>query len=203
MILLAIATTPAAAVEQNCRFVQAQGRARSLLQRQEEALAATAQAGPPADDGQTLEYAAREPAGRRGHVSQHQQYLPRLLSGLASAVQYRGAASRRTTPALPPPPRLCRFAECEMNEPRVGGIVHRHAAERALQREPLGLGHRLRRRWPAIAPTTFAPAAFEIRERHDLVHETDAAGVLRRRSARRSARSGGPAARQRHRRAAG
>ena len=49
MILLAIATTPAAAVEQNCRFVQAKAEREACYKRQEEALAARRKPAPPTD----------------------------------------------------------------------------------------------------------------------------------------------------------
>ncbi|MBB4424562.1 hypothetical protein GGD66_003108 [Bradyrhizobium sp. CIR48] len=55
LIVLAISTTPAAAVEQNCRFIQAKADREACYKRQEDELAAKRKPVAPANDGQTLE----------------------------------------------------------------------------------------------------------------------------------------------------
>ncbi|MBR1179126.1 hypothetical protein JQ617_34535 [Bradyrhizobium sp. KB893862 SZCCT0404] len=52
---LAISATPAAAVEQNCRFIQAKPDREACYKRQEEELAAKRKPAAPASDGTTLE----------------------------------------------------------------------------------------------------------------------------------------------------
>ncbi|TQF36554.1 hypothetical protein UNPF46_21885 [Bradyrhizobium sp. UNPF46] len=52
---VAISATPAAAVEQNCRFIQAKPDREACYKRQEEELAAKRRPAAPAGDGQTLE----------------------------------------------------------------------------------------------------------------------------------------------------
>jgi hypothetical protein len=52
---LAISATPAAALEQNCRFIQAKPEREACYKRQEEELAAKRKPAAPASDGTTLE----------------------------------------------------------------------------------------------------------------------------------------------------
>lgn len=52
---LAISTTPAAALEQSCRFIQAKPEREACYKRQEDELAAKRKPAPPANDGTTLE----------------------------------------------------------------------------------------------------------------------------------------------------
>ena len=52
---LAISVTPAAAVEQNCRFIQAKAEREACYKRQEEELAAKRKPAAPTNDGPTLE----------------------------------------------------------------------------------------------------------------------------------------------------
>ena len=52
---LAISATPAAAVEQNCRFIQAKPEREACYKQQEEELAAKRKPAAPASDGTTLE----------------------------------------------------------------------------------------------------------------------------------------------------
>ena len=49
LIALAVTTTPAAAVDQNCRFIQAKAEREACYKRQEEALAAKRKPAPPTD----------------------------------------------------------------------------------------------------------------------------------------------------------
>ncbi|UPK26599.1 hypothetical protein IVB26_36070 [Bradyrhizobium sp. 195] len=55
LLALAISATPAAAVEQNCRFIQAKADREACYKRQEEELAAKRKPAAPANDGTTLE----------------------------------------------------------------------------------------------------------------------------------------------------
>jgi hypothetical protein len=55
LIALAISTTPAAAVEQNCRFIQAKADREACYMRQEEELAAKRKPAAPVNEGKTLE----------------------------------------------------------------------------------------------------------------------------------------------------
>ncbi|MGY8637677.1 hypothetical protein RAD15_34915 [Bradyrhizobium sp. 14AA] len=55
LIVLAISATPAAAVEQNCRFIQAKPDREACYKRQEDEMAAKRKPVAPANDGQTLE----------------------------------------------------------------------------------------------------------------------------------------------------
>jgi hypothetical protein len=55
LIALAISATPAAAIEQNCRFIPAKPDREACYKRQEEELAAKRRPVAPANDGQTLE----------------------------------------------------------------------------------------------------------------------------------------------------
>ncbi|MDA9544517.1 hypothetical protein ACM43_08095 [Bradyrhizobium sp. CCBAU 45321] len=54
-IALAISAVPAAAVEQNCRFIPAKPDREACYKRQEEELAAKRKPAPAADDGKALE----------------------------------------------------------------------------------------------------------------------------------------------------
>lgn len=54
-VAFAIAVTPAAAVEQNCRFIQAKPDREACYKRQEDELAAKRKPATPAGDGKTLE----------------------------------------------------------------------------------------------------------------------------------------------------
>jgi len=55
LLALAISVTPAAAVEQNCRFIQAKAEREACYKRQEEELAAKRKPAAPTNDGPTLE----------------------------------------------------------------------------------------------------------------------------------------------------
>ena len=55
LIALAISATPAAALEQNCRFIQAKPDREACYRRQEDELAAKRRPAAPANDGTTLE----------------------------------------------------------------------------------------------------------------------------------------------------
>jgi hypothetical protein len=55
LIALAVSAAPAAAVEQNCRFIQAKPDREVCYKRQEEELAAKRKPVVPTDDGRTLE----------------------------------------------------------------------------------------------------------------------------------------------------
>ncbi len=55
VVALALSTTPAAALEQNCRFIQAKPDREACYKRQEEVLAAKRKPAPAADEGKTLE----------------------------------------------------------------------------------------------------------------------------------------------------
>jgi hypothetical protein len=55
LVVLAISATPAAAIEQNCRFIQAKPDREACYKRQEEELAAKRKPVAPANDGTTLE----------------------------------------------------------------------------------------------------------------------------------------------------
>jgi hypothetical protein len=55
LITLAILATPAAAVEQNCRFIQAKADREACYKRQEDELAAKRKPVAPANAGKTLE----------------------------------------------------------------------------------------------------------------------------------------------------
>ncbi|MGL9622265.1 hypothetical protein QRQ56_30195 [Bradyrhizobium sp. U531] len=55
LLALAISTAPAAAVEQNCRFIQAKPEREACYKRQEDELAAKRKPAAPAGDGTTLE----------------------------------------------------------------------------------------------------------------------------------------------------
>ena len=55
LIALAISTAPAAAVEQNCRFIQAKPDREACYKRQEEELAAKRKPAAPATENNTLE----------------------------------------------------------------------------------------------------------------------------------------------------
>jgi len=55
LIALATSATPAAAVEQSCRFIQAKPDREACYKRQEEELAAKRKPAAPSDDGKTLE----------------------------------------------------------------------------------------------------------------------------------------------------
>ena len=55
LIALAISTTPAAAIEQNCRFIQSKPDREACYKRQEEELAAKRKPAPPAAETNTLE----------------------------------------------------------------------------------------------------------------------------------------------------
>lgn len=55
LVALALSAAPAAAVEQNCRFIQAKPDREACYKRQEEELAAKRKPAAPADDGKTLQ----------------------------------------------------------------------------------------------------------------------------------------------------
>lgn len=55
LVALALSAAPAAAVEQNCRFIQAKPDREACYKRQEEELAAKRKPVAPANEGQTLE----------------------------------------------------------------------------------------------------------------------------------------------------
>lgn len=55
LIALALSVPPAAAIEQNCRFIQAKPDREACYKRQEEELAAKRKPVAPANQGQTLE----------------------------------------------------------------------------------------------------------------------------------------------------
>jgi hypothetical protein len=55
LIALAISATPAAAVEQNCRFIQAKPDREACYKRQEEELAAKRKPAAPANESNTLQ----------------------------------------------------------------------------------------------------------------------------------------------------
>jgi hypothetical protein len=55
LIVLAISATPAAAVEQNCRFIQAKADREACYKRQEEELAARRKPAPATSESKTLE----------------------------------------------------------------------------------------------------------------------------------------------------
>ncbi|WP_456619330.1 MULTISPECIES: hypothetical protein [unclassified Bradyrhizobium] len=55
LIVLAFSTAPAAAVEQNCRFIQAKPDREACYKRQEDELAAKRKPAAPANDGKTLQ----------------------------------------------------------------------------------------------------------------------------------------------------
>jgi hypothetical protein len=55
LIVLAISAAPAAAVEQNCRFIQAKPDREACYKRQEDELAAKRKPAAPANDGKTLQ----------------------------------------------------------------------------------------------------------------------------------------------------
>lgn len=55
VVALALSATPATALEQNCRFIQAKPDREACYKRQEEELAAKRKPAPAADEGKTLE----------------------------------------------------------------------------------------------------------------------------------------------------
>ncbi|UPJ69066.1 hypothetical protein [Bradyrhizobium sp. 191] len=55
VVVLALSTTPAAALEQNCRFIQAKPDREACYKRQEEELATKRKPAPAADESKTLE----------------------------------------------------------------------------------------------------------------------------------------------------
>ena len=55
LIVLAISATPAAALEQNCRFIQAKADREACYKRQEEELAARRKPAPATNESKTLE----------------------------------------------------------------------------------------------------------------------------------------------------
>ncbi|MFT4120896.1 hypothetical protein [Bradyrhizobium sp.] len=55
LIAIALSTAPAAAIEQNCRFIQAKPDREACYKRQEDELAAKRKAPAPTDDGKRLE----------------------------------------------------------------------------------------------------------------------------------------------------
>jgi hypothetical protein len=55
LIVLVISAAPAAALEQNCRFIQAKGDREACYKRQEDELAARRKPAPPIGESKTLE----------------------------------------------------------------------------------------------------------------------------------------------------
>ena len=64
------------------------------------------------------------------------------------------------------------------DEAPIGLVVDAHAAERAFHRKPLGFGHRLGSVGEQLLDH-FDAGAFQLRQRYHLMHQTDAAGLLR------------------------
>src|SRR6266851_8464639 len=64
------------------------------------------------------------------------------------------------------------------DEARIGIVVHAHSAERALHRQRLGFGQGVSGVGEQLLDD-FCPSGFQIGQRHHLVHETNAASILR------------------------
>ena len=82
----------------------------------------------------------------------------------------------RTTPALPTPPRLAPL-RMHPHQPRIGLIVDGHAAERAFHRKPFGFSQRLGPVGQQLLDH-LRPRAFQLRQRHHLMHQADAPCVI-------------------------
>ena len=65
-----------------------------------------------------------------------------------------------------------------LHQPRVSLVIYAHAAERAFQCQPLGFRHCLRTVGQQLLHD-FCPRRLQLRQRHHLMHQPDAPGLLR------------------------
>ena len=102
LVAFVLTSGHAAALEQNCRFIQAKPDREACYKRQEDELAARRKPEPPRE---SIALETLRETERRRSLSQHQQHLPRLLTLSPFRRSNWPPASRRMRLILPPLPR--------------------------------------------------------------------------------------------------